>query len=113
MGDLLQATRQVLDTVLLRIGDTAVSRRGGRPGLIGTVTGLIHYTVLAIGFGIAPDTAGIDLTALFAAGAIFAVGLGFAMQKERGNVFAFPQLDVHLDATVVDSIDRLSRRSAA
>jgi len=118
MGELLQATREVLDTVLFRIGDTAVSlstlltsvivilltfwvsrilrrlaehtlsRRGGRPGLIGTVTGLIHYTVLAIGFGVALDTAGVDLTALFAAGAIFAVGLGFAMQSIAQNFVA-------------------------
>ena len=40
-----------------------------------------------IGSGVS-DTAGIDLTALFAAGALFAVGLGFAMQSIAQNFVA-------------------------
>lgn len=118
MTEFLQAAGRFLDTVLFRIGDTPISistllsvvlvvlatlwfsrvlrrfaertlsRRGGRPGLIGTVTGLIHYTVLITGFGVALGTAGIDLTALFAAGAIFAIGLGFAMQSIAQNFVA-------------------------
>jgi small-conductance mechanosensitive channel len=40
---------------------------------------------MAIGFAIAVDQVGIDLTALFAAGALFAVGLGFAMQNIAQN----------------------------
>jgi len=41
----------------------------------------VRYLVLIAGFGVALDTAGIELSALFAAGALFAVGLGFAMQS--------------------------------
>ncbi len=48
---------------------------------IGVTSRLIHYVILIIGFGIAVHTMGINLTALFAAGAVFAVGLGFAMQN--------------------------------
>ncbi|MDH4282827.1 MAG: mechanosensitive ion channel [Myxococcales bacterium] len=50
------------------------------------VTGrLLHYLLLFVGFGIAVRTVGINLSALFAAGAFFAVGLGFAMQNIAQN----------------------------
>ncbi len=118
MQEFLVAARNALETVLFTIGSTqvtvatllsvvtviiatfwvsrilralvtrALSARGGKPGAIGTVTGLIHYGVLIVGFGVALSTAGIDLTALFAAGAIFAVGLGFAMQSIAQNFVA-------------------------
>jgi potassium-dependent mechanosensitive channel len=51
------------------------------PSAGNTLGALIHYVVLVIGLSIALSTAGINLTALFAAGAVFAVGLGFAMQS--------------------------------
>jgi small-conductance mechanosensitive channel len=60
---------------------SVIAARGGKAGTIGTVTGFLHYVILIVGFAIALQTAGIDLTTLFAAGAIFAVGLGFAMQS--------------------------------
>jgi len=66
----------------------AMMRRGGREGTVGTINGLIHYAVLITGFGVALETLGIDLTALFAAGAIFAIGLGFAMQSIAQNFVA-------------------------
>ncbi|MFZ9887853.1 MAG: mechanosensitive ion channel family protein [Myxococcota bacterium] len=44
-----------------------------------------RYLVLFTGFAIAINTVGIDLGALFAAGAVFAVGLGFAMQSIAQN----------------------------
>jgi small-conductance mechanosensitive channel len=118
MMDFLLRLQRVFDAVLFRIGDTpitlstllsmvlvvfvtfwasrmlrllaqrALSRKGGRPGVIGTVTGVIHYAVLITGFAVALSTAGIDLTALFAAGAIFAIGLGFAMQSIAENFVA-------------------------
>jgi len=71
-----------------RLFEGFAKRRGGRPGVVGTISGLMHYSILVIGFGIALGTAGIDLTALFAAGAIFAVGLGFAMQSIAQNFVA-------------------------
>ena len=46
---------------------------------------LAHYAILAVGFGVALDTLGINLGTLFAAGAIFAIGLGFAMQNIAQN----------------------------
>ena len=51
----------------------------------GTLSTLLHYVILFSGFGVALDTIGIDLAALFAAGAIFAIGLGFAMQNIAQN----------------------------
>ncbi len=71
-----------------RVVARVLGQRGGRPAEIGTLNGLIHYAILITGFGIALDTAGINLTALFAAGAIFAVGLGFAMQSIAQNFVA-------------------------
>ncbi len=49
-------------------------------GRIGITTRLTHYVILLAGLSMALETAGIEISALFAAGAIFAVGLGFAMQ---------------------------------
>ncbi len=52
---------------------------------LGMVLRLTHYFVLAVGLGGALTTIGIDLRALFAAGAVFAVGLGFAMKNLTEN----------------------------
>ena len=54
-------------------------------GTIGVVTRLTRYLILGGGLFAALRIAGIDLTALFAAGAIFAVALGFAMQNITAN----------------------------
>ncbi len=54
-------------------GTTAVTKR------------LLHYAIMAIGLSIAIQQVGINLSALFAAGAIFAIGLGFAMQNIAQN----------------------------
>ena len=62
-----------------------MSRNEKRPQVVGTVTAIVHYCFLIIGFGIALQTAGINLSALFAAGAFFAVALGFAMQSITQN----------------------------
>jgi potassium-dependent mechanosensitive channel len=56
-----------------------------REGSIGAARRLVHYAVLATGFAVALDTLGLDLSTFFAAGAIFAVGLGFAMQNIAQN----------------------------
>ena len=57
-------------------------------GTIGVVTRLTHYLILGAGLFVALRVAGIDLTALFAAGAIFAVAFGFAMQNMTANFVA-------------------------
>ncbi len=54
-------------------------------GSIQVTSRLVHYTIMAVGFGVALQTIGIDLGAFFAAGAVFAVGLGFAMQNIAQN----------------------------
>ena len=46
---------------------------------------LIHYLVLVGGTAVGLQTIGIDLSMLFTAGAIFAVGIGFAMQNIMQN----------------------------
>jgi len=54
-------------------------------GTVAVVTRLIHYLILGAGLFVALRIAGIDLTALFAAGAVFAVAFGFAMQNMTAN----------------------------
>lgn len=61
-------------------------RRGIKDvGTIGITSRLIHFVAMAIGLGLAIHTIGINISALFAAGALFAIGLGFAMQTIAQN----------------------------
>jgi small-conductance mechanosensitive channel len=69
-----------------RIVGRAARRLGtAREGAVEAVQRLVHYVVLAVGLGMILDAVGIDLSTLFAAGAIFAIGLGFAMQNIAQN----------------------------
>lgn len=118
MAEILEKAREILESRLFEIGGTPVTvatlvtvlaililtvvvssmlrkaltqlllrtRAGQRS--VGTITGLLHYVLLVTGFGIAIQTVGIDLSALFAAGALFAVALGFAMQSISQNFVA-------------------------
>lgn len=52
-----------------------------REGTLAALLRLLHYIILIIGYGIALQTVGVDLSALFAAGAVFAIAIGFAMQN--------------------------------
>jgi small-conductance mechanosensitive channel len=65
----------------------ALERRGVEVehGGMTAVGRLVHYVIVLIGLGVALQTAGIKLGALFAAGAVFAVGIGFAMQNIAQN----------------------------
>ncbi|MEO5589757.1 MAG: mechanosensitive ion channel domain-containing protein [Gemmatimonadaceae bacterium] len=54
-------------------------------GTIGIATRLVHYAVVLLGMGIGLQTLGVDLGALVAAGAFFAVAIGFAMQNVAQN----------------------------
>ncbi|HSM37094.1 MAG TPA: mechanosensitive ion channel domain-containing protein [Longimicrobiales bacterium] len=64
----------------------AFERRGVTDvGTIATTSRLAHYVIVALGLAIALDTVGVNLAALFAAGALFAVALGFAMQNIAEN----------------------------
>lgn len=94
LGTALTAVLIVLITIWIsRITRRTVRRvlheRGmAAEGATGTALSLIHYLILAIGLAIALQTVGIELGALFAAGAVFAVGLGFAMQDIAQNFVA-------------------------
>ncbi len=63
----------------------AASRDVQGAGSIAVTERLVHYGILIAGFGLALHTLGIDLTALFAAGALFAIAIGFAMQNIAQN----------------------------
>ena len=73
---------QVVQRVL---GRTMQRRQVADIGTVHVAQRLLHYTIMLVGIGIALDTIGVELAALFAAGAIFAVGLGFAMQNIAQN----------------------------
>ncbi len=118
MRDLLQTLGRVLELQLFTIGNTVVSvstlvaslvvmlltvwlgrvlrrliqatltRRGARADVVGSVSGMVYYSVLVLGFAIALSTAGVELSAMFTAGAVFAVGIGFAMQSIVQNFVA-------------------------
>jgi small-conductance mechanosensitive channel len=66
---------------------TRLFRRRGleEDGNVLAITRLVHYGVLLVGVGIALQTAGFNLNALFAAGAVFAIGIGFALQNLMQN----------------------------
>lgn len=55
------------------------------PGTVAITQRLLHYGVMAVGLAVALDNLGVNLAALFAAGAVFAVGIGFAMQNIAQN----------------------------
>lgn len=66
-----------------------LQRRGVHDeGSVGTSARLVHYLILGVGLAIAVDTLGIDLAALFAAGAVLAIAAGFAMQNIAQNFVA-------------------------
>jgi small-conductance mechanosensitive channel len=66
------------------LGDETAEQRAARK----TTNRLVHYAMMLIGLGIGLGTMGINLSALFAAGAVFAVGIGFAVQNILENFFS-------------------------
>ena len=58
---------------------------GVEKGGVSAAGRMFHYLVVLTGFVVAFNTVGIQLQALFAAGAVFAVGIGFAMQNIAQN----------------------------
>ncbi len=63
----------------------ALHHRHASDGEIRALLRIVHYAILLIGFSIGLSTAGVNLGALFAAGAVFAVAIGFAMQDIAQN----------------------------
>jgi potassium efflux system protein len=73
---------------LLRAGVRRALRRGSieaAGGDLGVADRLIHYGFIVLGLALALHLAGIRLDTVFAAGAVFAVGFGFAMQNIAQN----------------------------
>jgi small-conductance mechanosensitive channel len=72
---------------LTQRGVTRAFSKGGERdrGTAAIAARLVRYLILIGGLGIAFNTLGLDLTALFAAGAVFAVAIGFAMQNISQN----------------------------
>ena len=75
-----------LSRVLQRFTERWLRIRGvDEEGTISTAKRLLHYAVILIGLGVGLQTVGINLGAMFAAGAVVAVALGFAMQNILQN----------------------------
>lgn len=75
-----------LSLFLQRMVDLAFRRRELKDeGTQAVVKRLLHYLILLIGLGVGLETVGVKLTALFTAGAVFAVAIGFAMQTILQN----------------------------
>lgn len=64
-----------------------VMARGGltHTGTIATTQRLLHYAVMILGFAVGLQAVGISLTTVFAAGAVAAVAIGFALQNILQN----------------------------
>lgn len=76
---------RVLEAMLAR---TFRLRGVEESGTTHLMTSILRYGILATAFAVALGTAGIDLAALFATGAVFAVVAGFAMQNIAENFVA-------------------------
>jgi potassium-dependent mechanosensitive channel len=81
----LAAGTLVVSWILQRVVARGLRALNVREGSVGSARRLIHYVVVALGLGLALQTVGISLGTLFAAGAIFAIGVGFAMQNIAQN----------------------------
>lgn len=82
----LLLTRQVSQVAQQAIARAAV-RRGmnDTEGSVAVAQRLAHYAILLVGAFVGLQSLGIDLGALLAAGAVFAVGVGLAMQNLAQN----------------------------
>lgn len=54
-------------------------------GTVAVTTRILHYAIMGVGLLTGLSQVGINLSALFAAGAVFAVGIGFALQNLSEN----------------------------
>ncbi len=76
----------IVSRLVRRSAHAAMNRRGiDDPGTRAITERLIHWTILAVGFAAAVQNIGLHLGAIFAAGAAFAVGIGFAFQSVAQN----------------------------
>ena len=79
----------IVSRVLRKSALAALSRRGVEdPGTTAIARRLIHYVILFVGFTTAVINLGFNLSAIFAAGAVLGVGIGFAFQNVAQNFLA-------------------------
>lgn len=71
--------------ILQRVVRQTLARGGIEDGNIAAVSRLLHYGVVLIGGGVALQSVGVSLSTVFAAGAVVAVAIGFAMQDILQN----------------------------
>jgi small-conductance mechanosensitive channel len=57
----------------------------GDPGTVSITLRILHYSIMAVGLMTALTQVNINLSGLFAAGAVFAVGIGFALKNLSEN----------------------------
>jgi len=87
IGSAISALLTVLLTIFIsslvkRLVTHSLEKRGmSSQGTSHIITRIVHYIILTMGLGVAVQLLGIDIGTFFAAGAIFAVGIGFAMQN--------------------------------
>jgi small-conductance mechanosensitive channel len=74
-----------LASVLSRTAHRSLLKKDSDHATRTVIVRLLRYLVLLVGSVVALDILGIHLSTLFAAGAIFAVGIGFAMQNIAQN----------------------------
>lgn len=94
VATLITSTTIVIATFVLsglarNLVKRAFARRGvADQGTYAVVIRLMNYAFIVTGLSVALQTAGIELGALFTAGAVFAIGFGFAMQNIAQNFVA-------------------------
>lgn len=72
--------------ILHKLTTKALGERGVNvTGTVGVLLSLGRYVAIVVGLAVGLSTAGIDLTALFTVGAVFAVTIGFALQNIAQN----------------------------
>jgi len=76
----------LVSRLLRRSANAAMDRRRiDDPGTRAITQRLIHWAVIFVGFTLAIQNLGIDLSTILAAGAVFGVGIGFAFQNVAQN----------------------------
>lgn len=86
IGAILLATSSLSRLLRAAVGSAIRLRIGYEDeGTLQTVDRLLYYAVLALGLVVALQTAGVDLSAILATGAAFAVGLSLALQSVAQN----------------------------
>lgn len=75
-----------ISRVVQRLAMRVLTRGGlSEEKTLATSRRLLHYAVLIVGFGVALQSIGISLATVFAAGAVVAVAIGFALQNIMQN----------------------------